>query len=218
MGGYSNSTLGLSRGSSGMVNSYYLGTYATWLDEESGVYVDLVGKVNKLKGQSQVNMSDGQRAKGKYTQDAVSASAEVGKNIKLDDEGLYVEPFAQLSVAAIGGANYTMDNGLKAKSDRATSAIGKVGVTLGKNVQLDSGSILQPYLRTAAARDFSPDNRVYINDQRFNNNLSGASVEVAGGMAVSLSKNLSLHAEVSHSKGKAYDMPWGATAGLQYAF
>lgn len=218
MGGYSNSTLGLSRGSSGMVNSYYAGVYGILRDDESGVYVDLTAKVNRLNGQSQVNMSDGQRAKGKYSQDAVSASVEVGKHIKLDDDGLYIEPFAQLAVAAIGGSNYTMDNGLKAKSDRATSAIGKVGVTAGKNIQLESGGVLQPYLRTAVARDFSPDNKVYINDQSFKNNLSGGSVEVAGGMAVSLSPSLSLHAEATHSKGKAYDQPWGATVGLQYAF
>ncbi|WP_448650962.1 autotransporter outer membrane beta-barrel domain-containing protein [Pseudomonas fluorescens] len=218
MGGYSNSTLGLSRGSSGMVNSYYAGVYGILRDDESGVYVDLTAKVNRLNGQSQVNMSDGQRAKGKYSQDAVSGSVEVGKNIKLDDDGLYLEPFAQLSVAAIGGSNYTMDNGLKAKSDRATSAIGKVGVTAGKNIQLESGGILQPYLRTAVARDFSPDNKVYINDQQFKNNLSGGSVEVAGGMAVSLSPTLSVHAEATHMKGKAYDQPWGATVGVQWAF
>ncbi|MET4715481.1 outer membrane autotransporter protein [Pseudomonas sp. PvP125] len=218
MGGYSNSNLGLSRGSSGMVNSYYAGLYGIFRDDESGVYVDLTAKVNRLNGQSQVNMSDGQRAKGKYSQDAVSASVEVGKNIKLDDDGLYLEPFAQLSVAAVGGSNYTMDNGLKAKSDRATSAIGKVGMTAGKNIQLDSGGVLQPYLRAAVARDFSPDNKVYINDQAFKNNLSGGSYEVAGGMAVSLSPSLSVHAEATHMKGKAYDQPWGATVGVQYAF
>ncbi len=218
MGGYSNSNLGLSRGSSGMVNSYYAGLYGIFRDDESGVYVDLTAKVNRLNGQSQVNMSDGQRAKGKYSQDAVSASVEVGKHIKLDDDGVYLEPFAQLSVAAIGGSNYTMDNGLKAKSERATSAIGKVGMTAGKNIQLESGGILQPYLRAAVARDFSPDNKVYINDQAFKNNLSGGSYEVAGGMAVSLSPSLSVHAEATHMKGKAYDQPWGATVGLQYAF
>lgn len=218
MGGYSNSTLGLSRGSSGMVNSYYAGVYGIFRDEESGVYLDLTAKVNRLNGQSQVNMSDGKRAKGKYTQDAVSASAEIGKNIKLNDDGLFVEPFAQVAVAKIGGSNYTMDNGLKAKSDRATSATGKVGVTVGQNIQLDSGGILQPYLRTAATRDFSPDSRVYINDQAFKNNLSGSGVEVAGGVAASLTKNLSVHGEVTHMKGKAYDQPLGLTVGLQYAF
>ncbi|WP_256347227.1 autotransporter outer membrane beta-barrel domain-containing protein [Pseudomonas sp. D2002] len=218
MGGYSNSTLGLSRGSSGMVNSYYAGVYGIFRDEESGVYVDLTAKVNRLNGQSQVNMSDGKRAKGKYTQDAVSGSAEIGKNIKLNDDGLFVEPFVQVAVAKIGGSNYTMDNGLKAKSDRATSATGKVGVTVGQNIQLDSGGILQPYLRTAATRDFSPDSRVYINDQAFKNNLSGSGVEVAGGVAASVTKNLSVHAEVTHMKGKAYDQPMGLTVGLQYAF
>lgn len=217
LGGYSTSKLGLSRGSSGMVNSFYAGVYGIWQDD-SGVYVDVGTKYNRLNGQSQVNMSDGQRAKGKYTQDAVSGWVEVGRKIALNDEGAYVEPFAKLDIAVIGGSNYTMDNGLKAKSDRSLSAIGKVGVTLGNDIQLDSGAKIQPFVRVAAARDFSPDNNVYINDQKFKNNLSGASIEGTVGMAVALSSTLSLHAEVSHGKGKAYDTPYSGTVGVQWAF
>ncbi|MCF5074114.1 autotransporter outer membrane beta-barrel domain-containing protein, partial [Pseudomonas syringae] len=182
MGGYSKSDLSLTRGSSGMVNSYHVGAYATWLDAESGVYVDLVGKVNRLNSQSQVNMSDGQRAKGNFTQDAVSASAEVGRHIKLDDD-FFVEPYAQLSTAFIAGSSYTMDNGLKAKGDSTKSVLGKVGVTVGKNIQLDGGPVLQPYLRTAAAHEFNDNNKVFINNQAFNNDLSGSRYEVAAGMA-----------------------------------
>ncbi len=217
MGGYSKSDLGLSRGSSAMVNSVHAGVYATYLDAESGLYMDVVGKVNKLNSQSQVNMSDGKRAKGKYTQDAVSASVEVGRHIKLDDD-FFVEPYAQVATAAIGGSNYTMDNGLKAKSDRTKSVVGKVGVTVGKNIQLDSGTILQPYLRTAAAHEFNNNNKTFINNQAFNNDLSGSRYEVAGGVAVSLSENLKLHAELETSQGKKIDMPWGGTVGLRYTF
>lgn len=217
LGGYSNSKLGLSRGSSGMVNSYYAGIYGIWQDD-SGVYVDVGTKYNRLNGQSQVNMSDGQRAKGKYTQDAVSGWVEVGRKMALNDEGTYIEPFAKLDTAVIGGSNYTMDNGLKARTDRALSAIGKVGVTLGNDIQLDSGAKIQPFVRVAAARDFSPDNNVYINDQKFKNNLSGASIEGTVGMAVALSSTFSLHAEVSHGKGKAYDTPYSGTVGVQWAF
>ncbi|WP_456361631.1 autotransporter outer membrane beta-barrel domain-containing protein [Pseudomonas syringae] len=217
MGGYSKSDLSLTRGSSGMVNSYHVGAYATWLDAESGVYVDLVGKVNRLNSQSQVNMSDGQRAKGNFTQDAVSASAEVGRHIKLDDD-FFVEPYAQLSTAFIAGSSYTMDNGLKAKGDSTKSVLGKVGVTVGKNIQLDGGPVLQPYLRTAAAHEFNDNNKVFINNQAFNNDLSGSRYEVAAGMAVNLSDNLKLHAEIETSQGKKIDMPWGGTVGLRYTF
>lgn len=217
MGGYSKSDLSLSRGSSGMVNSYHVGAYATWLEAETGLYVDLVGKVNRLNNQSQVNMSDGKRAKGNYTQDAVSASVEVGRHIKLDDD-FFVEPYTQLSTSFIGGSGYTMDNGLKVDGDRTKSIVGKVGVTAGKNIQLDSGTIVQPYVRTAAVREFNDNNKVFINNQAFNNDLSGSRYEVAGGMSVSFSENLSMHAEIETSKGKAIDMPWGGTVGLRYAF
>lgn len=217
MGGYSKSDLSLSRGSSGMVNSYHVGAYATWLEAETGLYVDLVGKVNRLNNQSQVNMSDGKRAKGNYTQDAVSASVEVGRHIKLDDD-FFVEPYTQLSTSFIGGSGYTMDNGLKVDGDRTKSIVGKVGVTAGKNIQLDSGTIVQPYVRTAAVREFNDNNKVFINNQAFNNDLSGSRYEVAGGMSVSFSENLSMHAELETSKGKAIDMPWGGTVGLRYAF
>jgi outer membrane autotransporter protein len=217
MGGYSKTDLSLSRGSSGMVNSYHVGAYATWLDAESGLYVDLVGKVNRLNTQSQVNMSDGQRAKGNYTQDAVSASAEVGRHIKLDDD-FFVEPYAQLSTAFIAGSSYSMDNGLKAKGESTKSVLGKVGVTIGKNIQLEGGPVLQPYLRTAAAHEFNDNNKVLINNQAFNNDLSGSRYEVAAGMAVNLSDNLKLHAEIETSQGKKIDMPWGGTVGLRYTF
>ncbi|NVZ20351.1 autotransporter outer membrane beta-barrel domain-containing protein [Pseudomonas costantinii] len=217
LGGYSNSKLGLSRGSSGMVNSFYAGIYGIWQDD-SGVYVDVGTKYNRLNGQSQVNMSDGQRAKGKYTQDAVSGWVEVGRKMPLNDEGAFIEPFAKLDTAVIGGSNYTMDNGLKAKSDRSLSAIGKVGVTLGNDIQLDSGAKIQPFVRVAAARDFSPDSNVYINDQKFKNNLSGAGIEGTVGMAVALSSTFSMHAELSHGKGKAYDTPYSGTVGVQWAF
>ncbi len=217
MGGYSKSDLSLSRGSSGMVNSYHVGAYATWLEAETGLYVDLVAKVNRLNNQSQVNMSDGKRAKGNYTQDAATASVEVGRHIKLDDD-FFFEPYTQLSTSFIGGSGYTMDNGLKVEGDRTKSIIGKVGMTAGKNIQLDSGTIVQPYLRTAAVREFNANNKVFINNQAFNNDLSGSRYEVAGGMSVSFSENLSMHAEIETSKGKAIDMPWGGTVGLRYAF
>ncbi|WP_455827270.1 autotransporter outer membrane beta-barrel domain-containing protein [Pseudomonas graminis] len=217
MGGYSKSDLSLSRGSSGMVNSYHVGAYATWLEAETGLYVDLVAKVNRLNNQSQVNMSDGKRAKGNYTQDAATASVEVGRHIKLDDD-FFFEPYTQLSTSFIGGSGYTMDNGLKVEGDRTKSIIGKVGMTAGKNIQLDSGTIVQPYVRTAAVREFNANNKVFINNQAFNNDLSGSRYEVAGGMSVSFSENLSMHAEIETSKGKAIDMPWGGTVGLRYAF
>ncbi|MBT2372378.1 autotransporter outer membrane beta-barrel domain-containing protein [Pseudomonas fluorescens] len=217
MAGHSTSDLSLTRGSKGEVKSYYLGAYATWLDDESGLYFDGVAKLNRLHNDVNVTMSDGKRAKGNYTQNAVGASAEVGRHIKLDD-GYFVEPYSQLSATITQAQSYELDNGLNAKGDRSASVVGKVGVTTGKNIQLDSGGVLQPYLRTALAHEFNHSNKVNINDQTFNNDVFGSRIEVAAGVAVSMSKNLKLHADFEHSRGKKIDQPWGVNVGVRYDF
>lgn len=217
MGGYSTSDLSLTRGSSGEVKSYYLGGYATWMDAESGLYFDGVAKLNRLHTENDVTMSDGKQAKGNYAQNAVSASAEFGRHIKLDND-FFVEPYGQVTVALTQAQGYALSNGLEAKGDRSSSVVGKLGVTAGKNIQLESGSVLQPYLRTALAHEFDQSNKVFINDQSFNNDVSGSRVELAAGVAVSMSENLKLHADLETSQGKTIDQPWGVNVGVRYDF
>lgn len=217
MGGHSTSDLSLTRGSSGEVKSYYVGGYATWLDAESGLYFDGVAKLNRLHTENDVTMSDGKKAKGNYTQNAVGASAEFGRHIKLDND-FFVEPYGQLSATITQAQSYELSNGLKAKGDRSSSVVGKVGVTAGKNIQLESGGVLQPYLRTAVAHEFDQSNKVFINDQSFNNDLSGSRVELAAGVAMSVSQNVKVHADFETSTGKKIDQPWGVNFGIRYDF
>lgn len=217
LAGHSTSDLDLHRGSNATVKSYYVGGYATWLDAESGFYFDGVLKFNRLHNESKVAMSDGKKAKGNYQQNAVSASAEVGRHIKLDD-GYFVEPYGQVAAAIIQDQSYDLDNGLDAKGSRTASVVGKAGVTVGRDIQLDSGGVLQPYLRTAVAHEFNQSNKVSVNDNRFNNDLSGTRVEVAAGLAMAVSKNWKVHADVEHSQGKNIDQPWGVNVGVRYDF
>ncbi|MGY2293037.1 autotransporter outer membrane beta-barrel domain-containing protein [Pseudomonas sp. SDO528_S397] len=217
MAGHSTSDLSLSRGSSGEVKSYYLGGYATWLDAESGLYFDGVVKLNRLHTDNNVTLSDGKKAKGSYAQNAVGASAEFGRHIKLDND-FFVEPYGQVAAVITQAQSYELSNGLHAKGDRSSSVIGKVGVTAGKNIQLENGSVLQPYLRTALAHEFDQSNKVFVNDQSFNNDLSGSRIELAAGVAMSVSKNVKLHADFETSKGKAIDQPWGVNLGVRYDF
>jgi outer membrane autotransporter protein len=217
MAGHSTSDISLNASGSGKVNSYYLGGYATWLDDESGLYFDGVVKLNRLHNDVKVTMSDGKRAKGNYAQNAVGASAEVGRHIKLDD-GYFVEPYSQLSATIIQAQSYELDNGLHAKGDRSASVVGKLGVTGGKNIQLESGGVLQPYLRTAVAHEFNHSNQVRVNGHSFNNDVFGSRIEVAAGVAMSVSKNVKLHADLEHAQGKKVDQPWGVNVGVRYDF
>lgn len=216
MGGYSESDLSFSLGSSGEVKSYYVGAYTTWMSD-AGYYVDGVIKYNRFDNRGDVIMSDGVRSKGSYDNSGLGASIEVGKHIKLDG-GWYVEPFTQLSTLWVGSDSYSLDNGLRARSDGADSVLGKMGAQFGRNVQLEGGATVQPYVKAAAAHEFIKGNKVRVNDNRFSNDLSGTRGEFAVGLAAQVSEVLQLHGEFQYSNGENIEQPYGVNLGLRYNF
>ncbi len=215
--GQSSSDLSLDHGASGKVNSYSLGAYSTWLDSERGYYVDGVIKLNQFKNKARVNLSDGSRTRGNYDNLGVGASLELGRHIKLDD-GYFLEPYTQLAGLVVQGKDYALDNGMRAEGDRSRSLLGKVGTTAGRSFDLGKGRTLQPYVRVAMAHEFVNRNEVKVNDNVFNNDLSGSRGELGAGASVSLSDNLQLHADFDYSNGDAIEQPWGASAGLRYSW
>ena len=216
LGGYSKSDLDISRGTSGEVDSYYVGAYGTWLSDE-GYYLDAVLKLNKFHNESKVAMSDASKAKGEYQNTGIGGSVEFGKHIKLADD-YFVEPFAQLAGVVVQGDRYTLDNGLEAKNSRTQSVLGKVGSSVGRNITLKDGGVLQPYLKAAVAHEFARSNKVEINDTRFNNDLFGSRAELGAGVSVSLSSRLQVHADLDYMKGDHVEQPWGANVGVRLAF
>ncbi|MGV8918367.1 MAG: autotransporter outer membrane beta-barrel domain-containing protein [Pseudomonas sp.] len=216
LGGYSSSDLDVSRGTSGNVDSYYVGAYGTWLLDD-GYYLDGVLKFNKFHNESKVAMSDQTRAKGDYNNTGIGGSLEFGKHIKLADD-YFVEPYAQMAAVVVQGDSYTLDNGLKAKNNRTQSIQGKVGSSLGRNITLKDGGLLQPYVRAAVAHEFARSNEVEVNDTRFNNDLFGSRAELGAGVSVSLSQRLHVHADLDYMKGDHVEQPWGANVGVRWAF
>jgi len=216
LGGYSRSDLDLSQGTSGQVDSYYAGLYSTWLSD-SGYYIDGVIKFNRFQNDSTVHVSDGSRTKGHYHDNGLGASLEMGKHIKLANDW-YVEPFAQLSALRVQGQNYDLDNGLQARSNGDDSLLGKIGTHLGRNFELANGGVLQPYVKVAAAQEFAKSNRVRVNDNSFNNDLSGGRGELGAGVIAQLAGNLQLQADFDYSNGEHIEQPWGASLGVRYAW
>lgn len=216
LGGYSTSGIDLSRGTTGKVDSYYAGAYATWLLDE-GYYVDGVLKLNRFRNKADVAMSDASKAKGDYTNNGVGGWVEFGRHIKLADD-YFLEPFAQLSSVVVQGQELRLDNGMKAKNDQTQSVLGKVGTSLGRSVALKDGGVLQPYVRVAVAQEFSRRNEVKANDVKFDNSLFGSRGELGAGVSVSLSERMKLHANFDYMKGRHIEQPWGANVGLRLAF
>lgn len=215
LAGYSQSDLDLRKGTSGSVDSFYVGGYGTWLDQQSGYYLDAVVKFNHLRNKADVAMSDGQRSKGNYHNNGLGASLEFGRHIKLDD-GYFIEPFGQLSALTVSGKDYRLSNGLRAEGERSGSVLGKLGATAGRDFDLGQGRTVQPYVRAALVHEFNDDNQVRVNDNRFNNDLSGSRGELGVGLAMSFAEQWQVHADFDYSNGKHIDQPWGANVGLRY--
>lgn len=217
MAGQSQSDLDLGAGTSGSVDSYYLGSYLTWLDAQTGYYADFLVKANHFRNDAKVGLSDGSRAKGDYDNSGVGGSVEFGKHITLAD-GNFLEPYTQWSAVVIEGKDYSLSNDLRADGDRTRSFIGKIGVTAGRNIELGQGRVVQPYMRVAWAHEFAKNNEVQVNNNVFNNDLSGSRAEVGAGVAMVVAKNLSVHADFEYSNGQNIEQPFGANIGLRYTW
>lgn len=214
LGGYSKSDLDLKQGTSGEVDSYYVGAYSTWLADD-GFYVDALIKANRFQNSSDVMMRDGEKSKGDYVNHGVGVSVEAGKHIKLDDKW-FVEPFAQVTGLWVSGEDYDLDNGMQASSNQANSLLGKVGTQVGRTFALENGGFVQPYVKVAAAQEFVDANRVTINDNRFSNDLSGSRLELGTGVAAQLTEVLQVHADLDYMNGRNIEQPWGVNVGLRY--
>ncbi|NIE73833.1 autotransporter outer membrane beta-barrel domain-containing protein [Pantoea sp. Ap-967] len=216
-GGYSKSDLSMARGASGNVDSYHVGAYATWLQPQTGYYVDIVGKLNRYQNEANVQLSDGQRTKGSYDNSGAGVSVEAGRHFKLAD-GYFVEPFAQVAGMVVQGKDVTLDNGMRAHGDPARSLQAKVGATAGRTLDFGNGRSVQPYLKVAAVHEFANDNDIKVNGNRFANDLSGSRAELGAGVSVAWAERWQVHADVDYSNGDKIEQPWGVSLGVRYSW
>lgn len=213
--GYSNSDLNLPRGASGKVDSYHVGAYATWLQPQSGYYLDAVAKLNRYQNEADVRLSDGKQAKGDYDTSGLGASVEFGRHLPFAD-GYFLEPYGQVSAMAVQGKDVTLDNGMRGHGDSARSLQAKLGSVAGRNFDLGQGRSAQPYLKVAVAHEFAQNNDVKVNDHTFKNDLSGSRAEFGAGVSMAWAERWQMHAEFDYSHGEKIEQPWGLSAGLRY--
>lgn len=214
--GHSRSDLDLQAGTSGKVDSYYIGLYGTWL-ADSGYYTDGVLKFNRFQNASDVRMSDGTRTDGEYSNHGLGVSVETGRRIKVG-KTITVTPFAQVSALKVQGNTYNLDNGMHANSEKADSLLGKVGVMVGQSLPLDTGGSVDYYVKAALAQEFATGNDVKVNGNRFDNDLRGSRGELGVGLAIQVSERLQVHTELDYAKGHNLEQPLGVNVGVRYSF
>ncbi|WP_034177705.1 autotransporter outer membrane beta-barrel domain-containing protein, partial [Burkholderia ambifaria] len=171
LGGYSRNDLDFGQATTGSVDSFYVGGYATWMSD-NGVYVDGVLKGNVFRNNAKITMSDGTQARGSYTNYGLGTSLEVGRQLALAD-GWFVEPSLGFSAMMASGTTTVLDNGLQASGSPNKSLQARLGTTVGRNLALANGGTVQPYVKLAVVQEFARANDVNINGNRFNNDLYG---------------------------------------------
>ncbi|WP_080932590.1 autotransporter outer membrane beta-barrel domain-containing protein [Pseudomonas fluorescens] len=216
--GASRTNIDLKYGSSAIVDSLNAGVYGSTFDVESGVFVNLMAKINQFDNKAKVTMSDGTRAKGDYKALGASGSVAVGKHIRLKDD-YFVEPQVQVSTGVIQSESYRLDNGLEVKADTMRSFQGKVGVRGGRVITLDNGSLLEPSLSTAVNHEFVKTNEVKINDDSFDDDRASSAIEYGAGLKwTPAQRNWQVSGQVGGSKGTTVSQDWSGSLRLSYFF
>ncbi|WP_244142392.1 autotransporter outer membrane beta-barrel domain-containing protein [Pseudomonas allokribbensis] len=216
--GASRTNVDLKYGSSATVDSLNAGVYGSTYDVESGVFVNLMAKVNQFDNKAKVTMSDGTQAKGDYKALGASGSVAVGKHIRLKDNW-FVEPQVRVSTGATQSESYRLDNGLKVKADTMRSVQGNAGVRGGRVIALDDGSLLEPSLSLGANHEFVKTNRVKINDDSFDDDRASSGVEYGAGLKwTPAQRNWQVSGQVGGSKGNTVSQDWSGSLRVSYFF
>ncbi|WP_339525674.1 autotransporter outer membrane beta-barrel domain-containing protein [Pseudomonas sp. EL_65y_Pfl2_R96] len=216
--GSSRTYMDLKYGSSATVDSLNAGVYGSTFDVESGVFVNVMAKINQFDNKAKVTMSDGTRAKGDYKALGASGSVAVGKHIRLEDN-YFVEPQVQVAAGATQSDSYRLDNGLQVKADTMRSLQGKVGVRGGRVITLDNGSLLEPSLSSAVNHEFVNTNEVKINDDRFDDHRASSSIEYGAGLKwTPAQRNWQVSGQVGGSKGTTVSQEWSGSLRVSYFF
>lgn len=212
---FSKSTIQSDRANNGNIRSYSGGFYSTWLDN-NGFYADLLVKANHLNNDLTTSMNSGSRAKGNYDQTSFTAAAETGYTLDLTGP-LSVTPYGRFTYSRIGKASYVLNNGMEASVNAANSVQGEVGTLVESEFDVMNHSV-RPYLKVAAAREFTNRNRTEINEVAFDTRYYGNVGKYGAGLTADVARNASLYTEVTYQKGKKVETPVYATAGFRLSF
>lgn len=212
--GYSNSDLDFDNDSTGSIDSYFIGSYGTFLFH-SGWYIDAVAKANNFSSTADARMSDGTQSEGSYSTPGFGLSLEVGRQFTFDN-GWFAEPSAQISALWVKGETYEYDNGLEAKSEQMSSKQIALNGVVGKSITLDSGITLQPWIRAAVINELVDQNDVSINGNNFTNDMSGLRGEYGAGMSVQVTHDFHVYADARYGKGDNIESPWAGNLGVRW--
>ena len=180
----------------------------------SGDNVDIILKHGRIKGEIET-YGIGANS-GDYDTNATSLSVEYNKRLA-QKSNTFIEPQAQLTLMHISGSDFTTDRGITVHSGGINSAIGRLGLAVGK--QYRGGDV---YFKASALHEFGGSSDMlmtaagesYSESKRY----GGSWCELALGGNVQLGRDKDLYFDVTRSLGGDFQKQWQLNAGLRWSF
>lgn len=205
------------RGGRGTVRSEYGGGYLTWVTE-TGFYVDQVLKINRISNQFGVKDSQQNPVSGQAKSSGITVSTEVGQRFSFspDEQGLYLEPQAQITLAHQKSAQTRASNGLAIHFDHYHSAYGRISTLAGFS-QTQGDIHYDAYIKTGLEREFSARMRYTLNGSAESADYSGNGWNNGLGITARFRNTHHLYLEADLTRGERVDQR-RINAGYRFSF
>ena len=198
-------------------NLYTFSGYSSWLFG-NGVYLDLVGKVGRMKNAFDIRFND-IKSTGDYHTNAASLSAEMGWRYFATEE-LYLEPQVQMWYGHVFDADYHTSTGIKVENDSVDSLVGRVGVKMGYKDSQGRGGV---FLKASVLHDWEGDAKFRYSkgadvSRTLTESLGGTWYEYGLGADYNATEQVHLYADVEAGNGGEVDTDYRFNVGVRYAW
>lgn len=180
----------------------------------SGDNVDIILKHGRIKGD--IKTYDIGADSGDYDTNATALSVEYNKRLA-QTKNIFVEPQVQLTLTHIAGSDFTTDRGITVHSGGINSAVGRLGMAVGK--QYKQGNV---YFKTSLLHEFGGSSDLLMTSAGESYGESkqygGTWCELALGGNMQLGKASDLYFDVARSFGGDFQKQWQLNAGVRWSF
>lgn len=194
------------------------GLYGTWFGD-SGVYTDVVAKWGR--NDTELHTRGGWPDSANYRTRSESLSVEWGKTFTRDD-GLFLEPEAQMVFGRLGSKDYTTSRGRTVHMGSYDSAIGRLGILLGKRVT-EGDHPYDYYLKFSLLHEFGGERNFHLaapdgETMDYSEDYRDTWQEAGFGGTWHINGNTSIYADAERSFGGDWHKKWQWNLGINWQF
>lgn len=194
------------------------GLYGTWLGD-SGLYTDVVAKWGR--DDTELHSWGGYPDSANYRTWNESLSMEFGKTFT-GDNGLFFEPEAQMVFGHLGRKDYTTSRGKTVSMGSYDSAIGRLGILLGKRVT-NRENPYDYYLKFSVLHEFGGERNFHLaapdgETMDYSEDYRDTWYEAGFGGTWHINGNTSIYADAERNFGGDWHKKWQWNVGVNWQF